>query len=96
MKDEKSYPYKLDFGVHWPDPSAPGGYRSLPIWVYDKVPDGMVRVKSLKELWYGRPYLFTCLLNPGEYMTSYMRDSELEAVKYYLENDIPIYVKPNK
>ena len=92
---EREYPYKLEFGVWYPNPKLPEGGKSLPIWVYDSVPEGMVRVSSIRELWWWRPFLFASQLFPGEYMTGYMRESVVDAVKYMLTNDIPIYVKDN-
>lgn len=92
----KKYPYKLEFGVWRPDNSLPEGGRSLPIWVYDKVPEDMVRISSIRELWYWRPFLYASQLFPGEYLTSYMRDTVVDAVNYMLAHDIPIYVKPRK
>ena len=89
MAEMKKFPYKLDFGV-WLNG------RSMPIWVYDHVPNGMSRVTSLRQLWYGRPFLFASQLKPGTYMTSYMRDTVIEPVKYMLSHDIPIYVKESK
>ena len=86
MEEGKKYPYKLEFGV-WMNG------RSLPIWVYDKIPSGMKRVTSIRELWYGRPFLFSSQLFPDKFITGYMRDSVVESVQYMLSHDIPMYVK---
>lgn len=89
MENAKKYPYKLEFGI-----SLNG--RSLPIWVYDKVPEGMRQVRSLRELWYGRAFLYPSQLSPGEYMTSYMREKDEEAVWSMWKAGLPLYVQDKK
>jgi len=91
MEEGKKFPYKLEFGVWW-------NGKSHPIWVYDKVPEGMRPARSLRELWYGRPVLSVCMLGPdkGLYYTDYVRETTIEAYKCRLEMGIPVYVKDSK
>lgn len=81
----KKYPYKLEIGV-WMNG------KSNPIWVYDKVPEGMRPITSLRELWYGRAFLYPSQLSPGEYITDYMRETDAEAVNWMFSHGIPMYV----
>ncbi len=89
MEKHKKYPYKLDFGV-----SLNG--RILPVWVYDRVPEGMRQVRSLRELWYGRAFLYPSQLSPGEYLTGYMRRTSEAAVGWMWDNGIPMYVQDRR
>lgn len=88
QKNQK-YPYKLEIGV-WMNG------KSYPIWVYDKVPDGMRRITSLRELWYGRAFLYPSQLTPGIFLVDYMRETCKEAVNSMWNHDIPMYVSDTK
>ena len=91
MEEGKKFPFKLEIGVWW-------NGKSHTCWCYDKVPAGMVEVKSLKELWYGRPFLSECLLGPdkGNYYTDIVRETTIEPLKARLRMGIPIYVSNSK
>lgn len=89
MEKSKIYPYKLEIGV-WMNG------KSFPIWVYDKVPEGMRPIKDLRELWYGRAFLYPSQLSPGEYLVDYMRETDVEAVNYMWAHGIPMYVSDTK
>ena len=89
MQEQKKYPYKLEFGINL-------NGKSMPCWVYDKVPEGMRPITSLRELWYGRAFLYPSQLSPGEYLVDYMRETDEEAVWYMWEHGIPMYVQDKK
>lgn len=63
MEDsEKKYPYQLEIGV-----SMYG--RSIPVWVYDQVPEGMQRATSIREFYNGRQFLIRSRVgNTDEYL----------------------------
>lgn len=83
---EKTYPYQLDFGI------AMYG-RSIPVWVYDKVPEGMKRATSFREFYNGRQFLIRSRINPDIYLTDIFRPSVREAVRLSLEAGAEIYIK---
>lgn len=91
MEESKKFPYKLETGV-W------SNGKSHPIWCYDKVPAGMVEAKSVKELWYGRPILTECLLEPnkGTYCTDIVRATTINILKERIRQGIPVYVSNTK
>lgn len=91
MEESRKYPFRLEIGVWW-------NGKSNPIWCYDRVPDGMVQVKSLRELWEGRHVLSECLLGPdkGCFYTGIVRPAVIEALKARLQQGIPVYVSISK
>ena len=88
MEDsEKKYPYQLEIGV-----SMYG--RSIPVWVYDQVPEGMQRATSIREFYNGRQFLIRSRVgNTGEYLTDIFRPSIREAVQLSLDAGAEIYIK---
>lgn len=82
----KTYPYKLPFGVQ-----VFGS--SMPVWAYDRVPEGMRQIRSIRELWNGRTYLTASALSPGEYITGYMRPAVRPVLEKLLASGQPVYVK---
>lgn len=83
---QKKYPYKLEFGI-----SMYG--RTIPIWVYDKVPEGMKRATQFREFYNGRQFLIRSRINPDTYFTDIFRPSVSEAVRLSLEAGAEIYIK---
>lgn len=83
---EKTYPYQLDFGIRMYG-------RTIPVWVYDKVPEGMKRATSLREFYNGRQFLIRSRPNPELYITDIFRPAVREAVRLSLEEGAEIYVK---
>lgn len=88
MEDsEKEYPFKLEIGISYCG-------RIIPIWVYDKVPEGMKLATSMAEFYYGRPYLYRSTTgNKSEYLTSIFRPTVRETVREMLERGHEIYIK---
>lgn len=87
MEDtQKTYPYQLEIGV-----SMYG--RSIPVWVYDQVPEGMQRATSLREFYNGRQFLIRSRINPDIYLTDIFRPAVSEAVRLSLEAGAEIYIK---
>lgn len=91
MEKSEKFPFRLEIGVWW-------NGKSHPIWCYDKVPAGMIQVRSLRELWEGRNFLSECLLGPdkGCYYTGIVRPAVIEALQERLKQGIPIYVSNGK
>ena len=83
---EKKYPYQLEIGI-----SMYG--RSIPVWVYDKVPEGMKRATSIREFYNGRQFLIRSRINPDIYLTDIFRPSVSEAVRLSMEAGVEIYIK---
>lgn len=86
MEDSEKYPRKLAFG------QVVYG-KSMPLWIYDSVPDGMRRITDVRELWKGRQFLFEMRSSPGMYMTSYFRPSDAAAMSSMLSQGLAVYVK---
>lgn len=82
----KQYPYKLPFGVQ-----VYG--KSVPVWVYDSVPEGMKRVTSIAQIRSGQGFLYACGSTPGEYMTGVMRPQIRRTVEEMIAAGIPVFVK---
>ena len=80
-------PRKLGIGV-WM------GGRSLPVWCYDAVPEG-VRPATLQDLWPGRPVLFQVHIGPdaGKYYQDYVRPATIAPLKTRIQTGEPVYVK---
>ena len=84
---EKKYPYQLEFGIQIYG-------RSIPVWVYDRVPEGMRRATSIREFYNGRQFLIRSRLgNTDEYLTDIFRPSIREAVARSLEEGAEIFIK---
>lgn len=87
MEDtQKTYPYQLEIGI-----SMYG--RTIPIWVYDKVPEGMRRATQFREFYNGRQFLIRSRINPDIYITDIFRPAVREAVRLSLESGAEIYIK---
>lgn len=82
----KTYPYQLEIGI-----SMYG--RTIPVWVYDKVPEGMKRATSFREFYNGRQFLIRSRINPDIYITDIFRPAVREAVRLSLESGAEIYIK---
>lgn len=80
-------PERLEFGL-WFDG------KSHPIWHYKEVPEGM-RIATLKDMYYGRPFLAEVLLGPhkGDYYTGYYVGKEVAPVRYRITHGMPVYIK---
>ena len=84
---EKKYPYQMEVGI-----SMYG--RSIPVWVYDQVPEGMKRATSIREFYNGRQFLIRSRVgNTDEYLTDIFRPSIREAVQLSLDSGAEIYIK---
>lgn len=83
---QKTYPYQLEIGI-----SMYG--RTIPVWVYDKVPEGMKRATSFREFYNGRPFLIQSRINPDIYITDIFRPPVSEVVRLSLEAGAEIYIK---
>lgn len=87
MEDStKTYPYQSEISI-----SMYG--RSIPVWVYDKVPEGMKRATSFREFYNGRQFLIRSRINPDIYLTDIFRPAVREAVRLSLESGAEIYIK---
>ena len=87
MEDsQKKYPYQSEISI-----SMYG--RSIPVWVYDQVPDGMKRATSFREFYNGRQFLIRSRINPDIYLTDIFRPAVSEAVRLSLEAGAEIYIK---
>ena len=82
----KTFPYQSEISI-----SMYG--RSIPVWVYDKVPEGMKRANSFREFYNGRQFLIRSRINPDIYLTDIFRPSVSEAVRLSLEAGAEIYIK---
>lgn len=82
----KKYPYQLPFGQQLYG-------RSMPIWVYDSVPEGMKKVTSASQIRSGQCFLYASQLSPGEYLTGWMRPQIRSAVEAMIAAEIPVFVK---
>lgn len=80
-------PRKLDIGV-WM------GGRSLPVWSYDAVPDGL-RPATIQDLRPGCPILYQVSLGPdaGSWYQDYVRPSTIEPLRQRVRSGEPVYVK---
>lgn len=83
---EKTYPYRLPFGIQITG-------RSVPVWVYDRVPETMRPARDVSELWRKRDFLYPSALSPGEYLTGYMRQEVRPFVEQLLSSGTAVYVK---
>lgn len=84
---EKKYPYKLEISIDMYG-------RSIPVWVYDKVPEGMKRATSIREFYNGRLFLIRSRAgNTDEYLTGIFRPAIRESVELSLEAGAEIYIK---
>ena len=90
MENNNIYPKKLEIGV-WMNG------KSHPVWVYDKVPEGM-RPATLRDLMWYRPVLTKVLLGPdkGLYYTDYVRQNTIEVLRERIRQGIPVYVSVSK
>ncbi len=68
--------------------------RSLSVWRYESVPDGM-RPAVVRDLHYWRPVLYQVLIGPdkGMWYTDYVRTSTYQLFKRRIEAGLPVYVK---
>lgn len=82
----KKYPYKLPFGVQ-----VYG--KSVPVWVYDSVPEGMRQVASAAQIRSGQSFLYACSSTPGEFITGVMRPQVRRAVEDMIAAGIPVFVR---
>lgn len=84
---KKTYPYKKDFSVIY-------NGRIYSVWAYDRLPDGMRQVGSMRDLRYGQMILYkTELCDAGEYLTEIVRPSIRGVLEDYLKTKRPIYAK---
>lgn len=84
---EEEYPYKLELGIYYRG-------QTVPIWVYNRVPEGMKRATSMADFYYGRLYLYRSTTgNKSEYLTSIFRPTVRETVREMLERGHEIYIK---
>lgn len=69
------------------------GGRSLPIWCYDAVPEG-VRPATLQDLWPGRPVLFQVRIGPdaGSWYQDYVRPTTIEPLRRRIQLGTSVYV----
>ncbi len=67
--------------------------RSLPLWCYDVVPEGMRRAGTT-DLYMGRPVLYQVLIGPDEgmYYTDYVRPSVYQLLVDRINAGLPVYV----
>lgn len=68
--------------------------RSLSVWRYESVPDGM-RLAKIRDLYLGRPVLYQVLIGPdkGKWYTDYVRESTYRIFRDRIEAGLPVYVK---
>lgn len=67
--------------------------RSIPVWVYDQVPEGMKRATQFHEFYNGRQFLIRSRINPDIYLTDIFRPAVSEAVRLSLEAGAEISIK---
>ena len=69
------------------------GGRSLAVWVYDTVPEG-VRLATLRDLQPGRPVLYQVRIGPdaGKYYQDYVRPSTYQVLLRMLQDGVPVFI----
>lgn len=68
--------------------------RSLPLWKYDSVPEGMKPARTT-DLYMGRPVLYQVLTGPdkGNYYSDYVRPSIYQQLLDRINSGHPVYVQ---
>lgn len=87
MKTEKTAPVKTEIGMNFFG-------RSIPVWCYDQVPEGM-KPAATTDLHIGRRVMYKVLTGPdeGKYYTGVVRQSTLKILLARIRLGYEVYIK---